>query len=157
MREVFTEIRINATAATVWSVLVELPKYHLWNPFVVRAKGEVRVGERLECHPKLPGRKRPVTFRPVVSHAVPERLFAWKGHTLMPGLADGDHIFEIEPLEDGGVRLVHRQEFRGLLIPLLSPFLGERTRQGFEQMNQALKKRAEALDRGTKSGENEST
>lgn len=148
MREVFTQIRINATAATVWSVLVDLSKYHLWNPFMVRAKGEVRVGERLECQPRLPGSRRPVTFRPVVTRVVPERLFAWKGHTLVPGLADGDHVFEIESMEDGGVRLVHRQEFRGLLIPLLEPFFRERTRQGFEQMNEALKKRAEALDGG---------
>jgi hypothetical protein len=143
-REVFTEIQIHAKAATVWSILVDLSIYHLWNPFIVQSKGEVRVGERLECRPRLPGSKRTNTFHPVVTKVVAERVFAWKGHTLVPGLADGEHIFEIEPLERGGVRLVHRQEFSGLLIPLFVPFYGERIRQGFEQMNEALKERAEA-------------
>ncbi len=74
---------------------------------------------------------------------MPKKTFAWTGHVLFPGLADGEHFFEISPREGGGVLLVHRQEYWGLLIPLLWPFFHDRTRQGFERMNEALKKRAE--------------
>jgi hypothetical protein len=39
--------------------------------------------------------------------------------------------------------LVHREEFRGILVPLLWGSLEVKTKKGFEAMNLALKQRAE--------------
>ena len=41
-------------------------------------------------------------------------------------------------------RFTQREEFRGVLVPLLWKQLDTRTRAGFEAMNEALKARAEA-------------
>jgi hypothetical protein len=42
----------------------------------------------------------------------------------------------------GGTLFVQREAFKGILVPLVGGVL-EKTRRGFEQMNAALKQRAE--------------
>jgi len=66
----------------------------------------------------------------------------------MPGLFDGEHIFEIEPLGPNRVRFVQREVFTGLLVPLARGRLQEETLAGFREMNRALKERAEAAGSG---------
>ena len=61
----------------------------------------------------------------------------------MPGIFDGEHIFSIEPLGTNQARFVQREIFTGLLVPLFTRELDTNTRRGFEEMNQALKARAE--------------
>jgi hypothetical protein len=41
------------------------------------------------------------------------------------------------------VRVVQQEDFRGLLVPLLAASLDQRTLPAFQQLNQALKRRAE--------------
>jgi hypothetical protein len=90
-----------------------------------------------------PSGAKGMTFRPKVLKAEPNRELRWLGHFLIPGLFNGEHIFTIEPLEAGRVRFVQRELFTGLLVPLFARWLGKDTRRGFEEMNQALKLRAE--------------
>ena len=47
MREISTEIVINAPAENVWTVLTDCECYPEWNPFIPDAKGDVREGARL--------------------------------------------------------------------------------------------------------------
>jgi hypothetical protein len=42
------------------------------------------------------------------------------------------------------VRFIQRERFKGLLLPFLSKILDRDTQRGFNEMNQALKLRAEA-------------
>lgn len=142
MREVFTKIEIQAPADVVWSILTDFTAYHLWNPLITQARGEAVVGQRLETRAKI-SRGRGMVFRPLVTRVVPGRELRWFGHLLLPGLCDGEHIFEIEPSGTNCVRFVHRQIFKGLLLSLLWPFLAGKTRNGFVRMNEALKERSE--------------
>ena len=84
-----------------------------------------------------------MTFRPTVLKAEPNRELRWIGRLLIPGLFDGEHIFNIEPLGTNRVRFVQREIFTGLLVPLFAKGLDTDTQRGFEEMNQALKVRAE--------------
>src|ERR687898_2006844 len=68
----------------------------------------------------------------------------WLGHLFVPGLFDGEHSLSIQPLEENRVRFVQREAFKGLLVPLFARSLDNNTRRGFEEMNRALKERAEA-------------
>ena len=43
-----------------------------------------------------------------------------------------------------GTRLVHSERFRGVLVRFMRKMVDSGTRQGFEEMNAALKTRAEA-------------
>ena len=140
-RTLHTDIEIQATADQVWEVLTDFAAYRDWNPFIVEASGTPRPGQRLELHMRLPGRAQ--TFRPEVLEADRGRKLRWLGRLLVPGLFDGEHSFAIEPVGPDRVRLTQHEEFRGLLAPLLLARIGEPTLAGFQQMNEALKARAE--------------
>ena len=142
MREIVTEIDIDAPAERVWGVLTDFESFPDWNPFVQSAEGKATVGSRLNVHIVPPG-GRGSTFRPTVLVAEPNREFRWRGRLLVPGLADGEHVFEIEPRESGPTRFVQREEFRGPLWALLKGTL-EKSEHGFHAMNAALKERAES-------------
>jgi hypothetical protein len=143
MKELHTEIEINASAERVWRVLTDFAAYPKWNPFVRRVEGEVSVGARLHVYIQPSGGKG-MSFRPTVLIADPNREFRWLGHLWLPGLFDGEHSFSIEPLVEGRVRFVQRERFGGLLVPLLSKMLDGDTRRGFEETNRALKLRVES-------------
>lgn len=142
MKELRTEISITAPPNRIWHLLTDFASYPMWNPFIRRAIGEPREGAQLEIYLQPSGAKG-MTFRPRVLKAEPDRELRWLGHFLIPGLFDGEHIFTIEPLEAGRVRFVQREIFRGFLVPLFARWLEKDTRRGFEEMNMALKLRAE--------------
>ena len=144
MKTVLATVDIDAPPAVVWTVLTDLDRYAEWNPFVVRAAGDVAVGARLRVR-ITPEGGRATTFRPVVTAVEPERRFAWSGRLWgVPRLFDGTHRFELGRTATG-THLVQAEDFRGLLLPLLSRSLDAGTRAGFEAMNAALARRAEQL------------
>jgi len=63
---------------------------------------------------------------------------------LRPGLFDGEHYFRIEPLSEARLRFHQGEIFTGLLVPLFARSLDGNVRQGFDAMNEALKREAEA-------------
>ncbi len=142
MKEVFSEIEIQAPAERVWQVLTDFASYPEWNPFICRISGQPKEGTRLKVYIELPGAKGR-TFRPKVLKADPNHELRWLGRLLIPGLFDGDHIFSIEQLGSNRVRFVQREIFSGFLVSFLAHGLDTKIRLGFERMNQALKLRAE--------------
>ncbi|MDZ8119500.1 SRPBCC domain-containing protein [Pontiella agarivorans] len=141
MKIIETEVHISASPERVWDVLTDFEKFPEWNPFIRTVEGKVRVGARLTVRIATPSGKE-MTFKPTVKSATEEKEFSWLGHFLFPGLFDGEHIFIIKSSEAGCV-LLQQEKFGGLLVPLMWKSLGQDTRAGFEQMNQALKERAE--------------
>jgi hypothetical protein len=142
MREIHTELEINASAERVWELLTAFDTFPQWNPFLRKASGELKEGARLEVFIEPPGGKG-MTLRPVVLRVQPPRELRWRGRVGLPGLFSGEHVFTIEPLKQDQARFVHREEFRGILVPLLWRWFNRPTRRGFLDMNQALKERAE--------------
>jgi hypothetical protein len=59
------------------------------------------------------------------------------------GLFDGEHSLTIQQLGENRVRFVQSEAFNSLLVRLLARSLDKSTRRGFEEMNRALKVRAE--------------
>lgn len=137
-KELNTNIEINAPAETVWQVLTDFSRYSQWNPFIRSIFGEARRGGTLEVFIQPPGGNG-MTFRPVIVALQPGRELRWIGRLLLPGIFDGEHQFQIEPLGENRTRFVHREVFSGLLVPFLWSSLDKQTRQGFEEMNRALK------------------
>jgi hypothetical protein len=142
MRYIHTEVEIQASAARVWEVLTDLASYPEWNPLIRQASGPLCVGQRLKLSIHPPGLlSRTVPVK--ILQMEPNRTFRWLGKLCMRGLMDGDHSFTIEPLGADRVRVVQSEEFRGLLVPVFARWLVPNMRRGFEQLNEALKKRAE--------------
>jgi hypothetical protein len=141
-RELRTDIEINAPAETVWEVLTDFSHYSQWNPFIRSISGEARQGGMLEIFIQQPGGNG-MTFRPIILALQPERELRWLGRLLLPGIFDGEHQFQIESLGENRTRLIQREAFSGLLVPFLWSSLDKQTKQGFEEMNRALKIQAE--------------
>jgi len=140
MSELRTEIEIDAPAERVWAVLIDFERFPDWNPFIRRIHGNPQVGSRLDVLLGASG-TRPLRFRPTVKAVVPNRELRWLGQLGLPGLFDGEHIFQIEPLGPMRSRFVQRERFRGLFVPLLARSLNRDARRGFEEMNRALRER----------------
>ncbi|MFN2374120.1 MAG: SRPBCC domain-containing protein, partial [Cyclonatronaceae bacterium] len=79
---------------------------------------------------------KPMTFKPICLKMEENRELRWLGHLLFNGLFDGEHIFELDPMPDGGTKQVQRERFSGILVPLLWKQLNIKARRGFELMNE---------------------
>lgn len=137
-----TEIEIHAPAERVWSILANFPSYPQWNPFIRSISGVPEHGARLEVTLQPSGGKA-MRFSPLVLKADAGRELRWLGRFLFSGIFDGDHRFIIEPLGNNKVRFEQSERFNGLLVGLFRSSLDRDTKRGFEEMNQALKARAE--------------
>jgi len=142
-RRIDTHVEIESSARRVWEILADFPAYARWNPFILTIAGAAVRGGQLTVVIR-PAGGRGTTFRPIVLAADPNRELRWLGRLILPGLSDGEHVFTIAPFSTGRVRFSQRETFRGLLVPLLPRSSWERTRRGFEEMNSALKRRAES-------------
>ena len=144
MKEIFSEIEINASAEKVWDILTDFDALSEWNPFIKSIEGNLKMDERFKVFLQLPDSKG-MTFKPKCLKAEKNKELRWIGHMLFPGLFDGEHIFIIESVEENKVRFIQRELFRGIFTTLIMKSIGEKTKLGFEAMNRALKERAENL------------
>jgi hypothetical protein len=137
-KELQTTIEINASAQKTWAALTDFSHYSEWNPFIRSIHGQAKQGEQLEILIHPPGSSG-MKFRPIILVLQPEHELRWLGRLLLPGIFDGEHQFIIQPIGESRTRLIHREVFSGILVPLLWRNLDTQTRQGFEEMNLALK------------------
>lgn len=139
------EIIIQARPETVWKILADFSAYPDWNPFIIRIEGEPLKGKRLTN--TLRNGEKTFVFKPRILEMEAPRRFSWLGSLWVRGLFDGKHEFLIEDQGEGLVKLVHRESFSGLLAGMILKKIGEDTRNNFIRMNEALKSRAESMDR----------
>jgi len=142
LKELRTEIEINTTPDRVWKILTDFDKYEQWNPFINKIVGQAKEGEKIEIHIETPGGKNR-KYEPTLTKVEQGRELRWLGKSSLPGFLNGEHIFAIEQLGQERVRFVQREVFDGLLASLFGKSLDTDVRQGLEEMNRALKERAE--------------
>lgn len=127
----------------MWHVLTDLDNYRNWNPFIIEASGDIAIGGKLTNRIQPPG-GRAMTIKPAVTALEQGKTFEWLGHLGIRGMFGGRHRFELEPTPTGGTRVLHSEEFQGVLVRLFRKSLDSQTKSGFEAMNTALKTRVEA-------------
>lgn len=141
-KEIYSEIEIDASAERVWELLTDFASFPNWNPFIRSAIGELKKGAKLEVNLQ-PSGSRSMKFNPTVIKVEQNHEFRWLGHLWIRGLFDGEHIFTIETI---GVKRIHffqKEILNGLLVPIFTHSFEKDTKQGFEEMNRALKEIAE--------------
>ncbi len=143
MKTIETEITIAAKPPKVWRILTDFEKHPEWNPFIRSIAGKKAVGEKLTISIQPP-EGRGMTFKPVVLSYSENREFKWKGTLGVEGIFDGEHYFILSAKTDGTTRLIHGEKFSGILVNLLGSML-EKTKNGFEAMNNSLKAECESL------------
>lgn len=141
MKSIRVVTDIAAPVEIVWAELTAISQYATWNPFITTFRGDLVQGSRLEIRIEPPG-GRAMTFRPTITDVVEGSRLEWLGRLAVPGLFDGRHSFDLKAVGGAETRLTQAEEFSGILVPLMGTML-ERTRAGFEAMNDALRVRAE--------------
>jgi hypothetical protein len=141
MKELRTEIEIQASPDKVWQVLTNLDKYPDWNPFIHHAIGTAKVGEKVDI--TVSSGSKEMTLHCTVVKVEPNKELCWKYHVILPGLFRGEHSFIIEPIENNKVRFVDREIFNGLLVSSQAKDIATNSKQGFQAMDKALKVKAE--------------
>ncbi|MCB0643993.1 MAG: SRPBCC domain-containing protein [Phaeodactylibacter sp.] len=141
MKQLRTEVHINAPTTVVWQILRAFEEYPSWNPFVVHIEGDLKLAGNLKTTMMLNGKAQ--HFAPKVMALEPGKKFEWLGK--MPlGLFNGHHYFHLEPIGAEQTKFIHGEHFSGLLRGLIMRMIGAETLRSFEAMNAALKARAEA-------------
>ena len=95
MKNLTTEIIIDAPAEIVWKELTEHEAYPEWNPFIKNVSGFAQQGEHIDVTIQAEG-KEPMEFNPVVLVNKEASEFRWQGKLFVKGLFDGEHYFLIE-------------------------------------------------------------
>ncbi|MEW6068896.1 MAG: SRPBCC domain-containing protein [Nitrospirota bacterium] len=122
MKEIRTEIVIKSNLNKVWDFFTDFSHYPEWNPFIYSISGNVSVNNIIKIRLTPPDAK-PMTFKPKILTLLPKKELRWLGHFIIPGLFDGEHIFEFIENKDGTITFIQRELFSGILVPLFKKML----------------------------------
>ena len=130
---------IRATPERIWALLTDARGYTRWNNTVTRVDGKIVPRGRIKVHAKInPGR----AFRVMVTEFEPSRRMVWTGG--MPlGLFKGERTFTLTPGADGIVEFSMREEYTGLMAPLIGRSIPD-LQPAFDEFANDLKRAAEA-------------
>lgn len=132
-----TQIDIEAPIEQIFSTLLDFESYPDWNPYHKSVVGKPEVGAELEVTVQRPDGQ--IIEVPAV-HII--RLhenteLTWGGG--IKGVFYGEHVFELQKLDGNKTRLKHNEDFEGIFIGF-ADLPADVLTQGYEQMNEALKK-----------------
>jgi hypothetical protein len=136
---------ISASAAVVWSILVDFERWSEWNPSVPRLRGDAALGSTLSMTLAMPGRPS-ARAKAKVTDLVPERRLSWHGNIGGAWFFSGTREFDIAPQPDGTVLVTHVEDVKGLLFPVFRAVMGSAIREHHDNLNAALTQRAEAAN-----------
>jgi hypothetical protein len=138
MKSFAASITIRARPETVWALLTDAAGYPQWNSTIEKIDGRIAAGEKVTVHSKAtPGRAFPLK----VTAFVPGQRMVWTGG--MPlGLFTGTRSYALTPTSQGEVEFAMREEFSGLLAPLITRSIPD-LQPAFDTFAADLKRRAE--------------
>lgn len=148
MPQIVTAIDIDAPIERVWSVLSDTDQWDTWNPLMKEVRGSLHEGGTIKLRFHVDGRALPMSVK--LEDVKPNERLAWVGPVLKPArfVFFGRHYFELKALEEGRTRLIHGEQFRGLIPdaewfwPRAEPVI----EPAYMAFNEALKARVESLN-----------
>ncbi|MBC8191145.1 MAG: SRPBCC domain-containing protein [Candidatus Marinimicrobia bacterium] len=142
MREIRTEIEINASQMEVWDILMAFDKWSDWNPTVNQASGTATLGSKVSIIMAGSEGKNGQKYSADITTFEAPRSFRWRAVMMAGFLMTNDRSFELEPAGEG-TKLINTEHFSGLLVSLLWSKLENFVPDSLKSMNEALKRRAE--------------
>ena len=142
MREIRTEIEINASQMEVWDILMAFDKWSDWNPTVNQASGTATLGSKVSIIMAGSEGKNGQKYSADITTFEAPRSFRWRAVMMAGFLMTNDRSFELEPAGEG-TKLINTEHFSGLLVSLLWSKLENFVPDSLISMNEALKRRAE--------------
>ena len=129
----------------MWGILLDFERWSEWNPSVPSISGVARVGSTLAMTLAMP-RRPSAKVKATITELDPERRFSWHGTIGGDRFFSGTREFEIDPQPDGTV-VTHIETVTGLFFPVFRAIMGSAIQEHHDNLNAALKDRAESLDK----------
>lgn len=105
---------IHASPENIWALLIDAAGFPRWNSTVTRIEGDIADGHVLKVTvPAAPGR----VFKPKVSGVEPGRSMVWSDG--FAPMFKGVRTFTLTPNADGSTEFSMREEFSGLMLPMI--------------------------------------
>lgn len=145
MREIKTEIEISAPVAQVWSVLANIDEWADWSPIINQSSGVAALGSTLAITmmSKKKGKDGP-KYNPVITILDEPTSFRWRAKMIAGFIMSNDKVIELEETNTG-TRLVHKELFSGMVVPLFWSSVEKNVPAMLNSMNEALKIKVEKL------------
>ena len=144
---------IDAPAAIVWDIILDIKRYGEWNPFCISADSTLEMGAPVNmvlANYTMPGETFPNCE--YICAYVPERLISWE---LQPETSDyparRDQV--IEALGPERCRYYSTDAFFGPNAPHVMYFCGAWVKRAFDDTGRALKLRAEAFHKAARAAQ----
>jgi hypothetical protein len=136
---------IHAPVTIVWQVLTHFSAYHQWSTMLIPEQNTPpQLGATIKLRLSLSD-SFAYSFEPLVIALDENRHFAWRQKTIIAGVFDGEHHFELRALENGHTELHNFEHYSGVLSPIFKRLpMMQSAPAGFEAMNNEIKARAEA-------------
>jgi hypothetical protein len=143
MQTVKSEIEIQAPPEKVWSILIDIDKWHEWSPTINASQGKASVGSSvaITMMSKEAGKDGP-KYNPVILQMDEPRYFHWRAHMMAGFIFTNDKIIELEKTETG-TKVTHKETFKGLMAALMKGQMEKGVPPMLNMMNDALKQVAE--------------
>lgn len=146
MKEVSVSIDIQASSASVWQALTDFASYPEWLVDAPRITGRLQKGGVLELAAGMPGAESSI-HKLRLREVDVERELCWSLNTSAPRLFGSERRFVINPIGMAKVQFTQAEVFTSLISALSAYSSCRGIRQAMEQMNLALKDRAEHLEK----------
>ena len=133
---------IDAPIDAVWNLLVDVDRYHEWNPFArTYTKTDVRVGATIDFDVKLGRYDRKQTERFVAIER--PTLLSWSTKIAHKSLLKALREQRLEKRSDTSCAYFNTDTLEGPLAPLAILLFGQAMHRGFADVGRALKQTAE--------------
>lgn len=130
---------MDAPPERVWEELTDLESYEEWNPNITFAAGSLEEGAEVDLRVQPTyGRER--SIRVTVTEVDPARKLQWVGAVGGRWLFEGQHTFELHPLDGDRTRFVNRERVSGVTAPIV---VRDGASRAYKAMNRALASRVE--------------
>ena len=110
MREIKTEIEMDAPRTKVWNILIDFDNWKEWNPIVNQVSGVGSLGSKLNVIMQGKDGKDGPKYMPVVTIFEEPKSFRWHSKMIFKFLFTNDKVFELKETHSG-TRLIHKELF----------------------------------------------
>lgn len=97
------EAVFDATPEQVWAVITDFDGYEAWNPWILRARGPVEVGARVDIEVRLGDDTRTMWHR--IVELTPHRRFCWRDGGATTAFVTGLRCRELSTTDDARTHL----------------------------------------------------
>jgi len=139
MKEIRTEIALEAPIERIWELLSDFSLYPHWNPLFEKVTQSAVSGDIFELVVHLP-EIGPFTVKPKLLKLEPKSKFWWQSKLLFDGLLTWTFCCELEVHSPDRLKFIQRSQFKGLLAPIFDFGMTTSVTSGMEQLNQAVQR-----------------